>query len=266
MRLLNEAGAWWGIARPSQLSIVDLIANDSIDAEVAAALWWMLEQGASLVVAALPQGAGKTTLATTLLSFLPDDAAAYVTSGPFDPVQPPAHEGPLYLLINEISDHLPVYLFGPGLQRAAALIEGGTRAIATVHAPSAEGVVLMLRHEAGLPDAVTGRFALAVVIHVTRTESGVARRVSEVGLIEQSAHGPVARLIAAIPVGKAAVHALLLPEAAAVLARWSGLDEATVQAAISSRSRYLVDTGRRGVHTQQDVAAAIRHFRRQEQR
>jgi hypothetical protein len=93
MRYITDPGPWMdGVER--DLSVVDLLANGTIPALPAAALWWALERGASLLTAGGPSGAGKSTLANAALAFLPTEARIYVVSGRDDPLMLPPGDGP----------------------------------------------------------------------------------------------------------------------------------------------------------------------------
>src|SRR3989442_4043377 len=108
MQYLNDPRPWReGLGR--DLSMVDLVVNETIPVGPAALLWWALERGASLLTAGGPSGAGKSTLANACLSFLPDGAQAYVVSGRDDPLLVSTDGGPTYLLISELSDHARPY-------------------------------------------------------------------------------------------------------------------------------------------------------------
>jgi hypothetical protein len=63
------------------LSLIDLIAAGTVNVPLAAYLATMMRRGASLLVGALPGGAGKTTIMCALLNFLPDDVAIRVLDG-----------------------------------------------------------------------------------------------------------------------------------------------------------------------------------------
>lgn len=65
--------AWWGFhgAGDPGRSVLGLIADGTLDAELAALLWLLLEARLPVVVAAGPPLAGKTTVLTALLDFLP---------------------------------------------------------------------------------------------------------------------------------------------------------------------------------------------------
>src|SRR5439155_6827064 len=116
--LLKRPAPRSGMTTGPPLTMVDLIANGTVPAAEAAALWWAVERGASVMVAAGPRLAGKTTLASALFPFLPENARAYITAGPRDPLALPDGDGPIYLLVNELSNHTPYYLAGPAAQRA----------------------------------------------------------------------------------------------------------------------------------------------------
>ena len=74
---------WWEPRRELSLlprSIVELLADRVLDAELAALLWLLIEARLPLVVTG-PFGAGRTTLLTALLDFLPADARAIPLAG-----------------------------------------------------------------------------------------------------------------------------------------------------------------------------------------
>ena len=144
---------WWGPfgELSEQLPITRLIADGALDAELAAWLWLLIEAGASTIVCAGPSGVGKSTLLTSLLPFLNAERKPYFVRGRyerFDAIDPPA-AGTHALLINEISAHLPIYLWGPGLARAHELAHQGAQLMATAHADTPGELVHQL---AGFPN------------------------------------------------------------------------------------------------------------------
>lgn len=242
--------------------MVELVANDTVPAEVAGALWWAMERGASALSAAGPRLAGKTTLATALLSFLPDEARLYAVRGPYDPIDVPLEDGPLYLLVNELSDHTPWYVWGPAARRAFALLGQGARMVATLHANSAAQAVAVMRYETGAPPEVLGRITLVLVLRARWAGTGIERRLVEVSLLR-----PADGRVVVVPVAAPAPEPLGLslappPGGVAALASWAGVDPQTAQAEVDARTRFLTEQWRRGVHTWQDVTAAVRWFRR----
>ena len=99
-----------------------------------------------------PAGAGKSTVANALLEFLPRTHTLYVTAGGWDGWR--CQPRPVcYLLVNELSGHMPVYLYGRAAQRAFALLENGTRMLGTLHARSASEAVRVMCYEAEIARA-----------------------------------------------------------------------------------------------------------------
>jgi energy-coupling factor transporter ATP-binding protein EcfA2 len=135
---LDLPAHWWGPfgRRSTVLSIQDLIANRTISVDLAAWLWLLIEAGASTLVCAGPGGAGKTTLLTALTAFIGPNRAPYVVRGAYDPLdaiagRPPAET---VLLLNEISAHLPIYVWGPGARRVFEAGLAGAQLLGTAHA------------------------------------------------------------------------------------------------------------------------------------
>jgi hypothetical protein len=262
MQLLNDPSPWWGMSVPTPHSMVDLIAGDTISPEAAGVLWWAVERGASVLVAADPQGAGKTTTASALFSFLPDGARAYVTSGPADELDIPTGEGPCYLLVNELSNHVPIYLSGPAARRAFALLRDGVRMIGTLHADSAQEAVTVLERNLRIPAADIALIDIVVVLRVRRGIAGLERRIVEISLVKGHAGQPRFTTVAAWDAEADALAIPPEPAGTAALAAWAGEPVPVAMSEIEERARFLVSTGRRGVHTRDDITAAVRHFRR----
>jgi hypothetical protein len=186
VRLLNDPKPWWGMLRGRPLSVAELIHNGTLTAEGAAIAAWTIEHGSSVFVAAGPSGAGKSTLATALLEFLPETAALYVTSGARDRIDVPDIDAPLYVLINELSYHMPVYLSGRAAQRAFSLLAQGARIVGTLHARSASEAVHVMCAEADVPrSALTTGFLIAVVV-AGWSGGKIVRHVAELGFLPPS--------------------------------------------------------------------------------
>lgn len=117
--------------------------DGTVDPDLGAWLWLVIEAGASTIVCAGPSGAGKSTLLTSLLSLVHPDRHAYFVRGQYErfdeiAVSPAQNAA---LLVNEISSHLPIYLWGPGLARAHQLAGSGAQMMATAHAEAPEELV-----------------------------------------------------------------------------------------------------------------------------
>jgi hypothetical protein len=86
--------------------------------------------------------------------------------------------------VNEISDHLPVYSWGPYVQREFELAAAGYSLMSTMHAETVDGVIEQLREECDVPEGQIGHLALVVPMFVGTTGGRRVRRVSEVAVLE----------------------------------------------------------------------------------
>lgn len=270
MQYVNDPGPWLdGVG--SDLSMVDLLANGTIPALPAAALWWAVERGASLLTAGGPQGAGKSTLANAALAFLPAAARVYVVAGNDDPITPPPGDGPAYLLVSELSLGGPTrYLRAPAAQRAFARLRDGTRLVGTLHADSVAEAVGSLRHDFGVPAADVARVALVAISRIVgravpergrfrRPGAEAERRIVEIGLLVPAGAGVDVTPLTAWDA--AAKRLELAPAAVAALAGWAGVAAATAEAAIGERADALAELREQGRRAPGELADAVRRRR-----
>ncbi len=150
----DEPFAWWGPVwePPPERTLLDLLRDGTLTPEIAALLWGALTRRASLVVAAGPRGVGKSTLLNALLACYPAASRNLYLRGCYetfafleDPAVGPATS---VLLVNELSSHLPVYLWGPGVRHLFQAAGQGLTFAATAHATRIEDLIGML---AGYP-------------------------------------------------------------------------------------------------------------------
>jgi hypothetical protein len=229
---------WWGYhwTPADQHSILWLIERGSLDHQVAAFLSLAIQARASLVVVAEPQEAGKTTLLTALLDFLPENTQPIYLRGWYERFTflesvPPAVG---YLLCNEISAHLPTYLWGNGVRRLFEAVEAGYPFATTMHATSASDALDQLAaypisippHQLHLPNLVVtvgvGYATNRLLRRVTRIERVV--RGDEEPIIEALTHRESLRGELVYQVGRmvgtlAELHRVSDLDASAMLAR-----------------------------------------------
>ncbi len=145
---------WWHYDSRRPLSTAQIIALDSVDVKTVAMIWLLLEHGASLTVAGPtdPQpGIGKTTTLNALLQFLPEGTALAYMSGMYEDfaftqladIDPAS----TYALCNEVSDHLPIYMWGRVARRYLALPTKGYHIATSVHADTIDDVIQMYQHD-----------------------------------------------------------------------------------------------------------------------
>ncbi len=265
MDAYSEGQGWWGYhwETPHPRSIVELISLGSLDAELAALLWLLVEGRVPLVVAANPPLAGKTTTLTALLDFLPPGTRRFVVHGSAEDFawlpeagrlgwrrmagddairlplarsnQPhaegypqsnepgtrvePADPRSAYLLVNEMSSHLPVYTWGRHAQLLVRSLSLGYGMGATLHADSLEEVLAQLgSSEIGLTDDEVSHLGVVLILRVVRSDVDGDRSAAANGVRERL----VRRIVAAHYVRPLArdAHGHLQRLPPAVLAAW----------------------------------------------
>ena len=107
---------WWGYhwAPPTPMSAVELIGTPAIDSRLMATLWAIVSRRRSVMLSSEAPQAGKTTTLSALVDFLPDDTTGIFVRGWWEEYDwlDEIESGTGYLLINEMSDHLPIYVWG----------------------------------------------------------------------------------------------------------------------------------------------------------
>lgn len=189
MTNLDNANNWWGGEGRglNRLTILDLIANDTLSAELAALLWLFVENKTSILTAAGPQLAGKTTLITALLDLAPPQYNSVLTQGQnedfaFLETTDPASA---YVLVPELSDHTPAYLWGDSVRTLFDALDNGYSMAATMHADSPEQISQMLREPpVTLPDELHHHIGVIINLRLMYGEHDMVRRVTGVTLVE----------------------------------------------------------------------------------
>lgn len=130
---------WWGPGPvPGEsLTLSSLVHNGTIDLDLAAILWASVRARRSLTVIGGPSGLGKSTLVHALLPALPQGTQRVYLRGCYETFafrdETACDPASTALLVNEISPHLPIYLWGPAVQRTLAAGNAGYQILATAH-------------------------------------------------------------------------------------------------------------------------------------
>jgi energy-coupling factor transporter ATP-binding protein EcfA2 len=202
----DEPFAWWGPGwpAPAPRDIATLLQEETIDSWTAANLWAALARRRSLAVVAGGGGVGKTTLLTALLEFLPPSTRRIYLRGCFETFtfmsDPTVTPGETALLINEISPHLPVYLWGPAVSRVLGAAQQGFALLATAHADSVHDLVGALTGSPlHIPAAETAAFEFVVVLE-RHEASRSGRRVRAAWRLQPTRDGVTIAPLSAPPV------------------------------------------------------------------
>jgi hypothetical protein len=280
------------------MSVVQLIRAGTLDADLAALVWLLVEARVSLVVAAGPRLAGKTTVLTALLEFLPASATIHDLEGyaedfawlpeaprlgwhaeqPARPTEQPAAGASLqqispqtgFLVAGELSPHLPFYTWGEQARVAVRATSLGYGLGATIHADSLQELFDELRGpDVRLTDDELSHLGLVLILRAFRNDRGeIVRRIAAahfVRPISRDAGGHVQRLPPAVlatwdPKLDTFEHFAwgVTPELATRVGRRAG----DFEAEHVRRRDQLAAMAAAGVEAFQEVRTAIDHYRR----
>ncbi len=264
MRAYNRPVSWWGWhwSPPEPLSIVEIIDRGSMPPRLAALFWLGVERGCSLLIVAEPPTAGKTAILTALLGFARPEATAYFTRGMGETFDlPPRNDShPTYILVNEISDHIPVYTWGHYARRAFELLNEGYSLATTMHADSVAEALSILESDLGIPRRHIANLTFVAALRLTHSGVRSLRRLSEVAFLRPGDSPEEAlqmRRIATWDAADDSFRVMDSAEAVADLAAWTGLAEGDFLHELERREEFLRELWRKGVTDLRSVQEAI---------
>ena len=278
---------WWGYhwAPPEPMSVVQIAGSGSIDQRLMATLWAVVSRHRSVMLASEAPQAGKTTTLSALVDFLPDDTVGVFLRGSWGDYRWTDEYGPdrAYLLINEMSDHLPIYVWGRNAKGALELAGRGYGLGATMHADSLDEAIETLRMGVGASDTDLAGLTIYLQFSAYRTPAGTYRRCEEAWHFRSGADGalePVRlaaieggrspRLTGAqrLPVppilrtdgGRRARPFVHEPSGYAALAATLGISAEALERELAHRSAYLARLADQGICEPPEVAAALAEY------
>jgi hypothetical protein len=275
---------WWGYhwALPRPMSAVEIIGSGSMDARLMATLWAVVARRRGVMLASEAPQAGKTTTLSALVDFLPDDTVGVFLRGWGADLswtdEVAADRG--FLLVNEMSDHLPIYVWGANARAALRLAGEGYGFGGTMHADSLDEALSCLRDELRAADADLAGLTVYLQYSAYFTPAGMYRKVEEAWHLRTDTSGTLVpvRLAALeggrspsltgaqrMPVpptlpddgGRAARSLVHDAEAYAVLAESLGIEPAALEREIAGRVAFLAALDERGICGPAEVAAAV---------
>jgi hypothetical protein len=243
---------WWHYDSRRQLSTAQIIALGSVDAKTVAMVWLLLEHGASLTVAGPtdPQpGIGKTTTLNALLQFVPEGTALAYMSGMYEDFAftqlPDIEPARTYALCNEVSDHLPIYMWGRVARRYLALPARGYHIATSVHADTIDDVIHMYQHDLRVSVDDVRRLGLVVNIGLVGRVYPLRRRWLTTHFLQHQANPNCPEAVIPLPLSLwndfddtfELADQPILHE----LANWAGITPAAFSAALQQRIDCLED-------------------------
>jgi hypothetical protein len=278
---------WWGYhwSPPRPMSAVEIVGSGSLDVRLMATLWAVTSRRRSVMLASEAPMAGKTTTLSALVDFLPPGTVGVFLRGWRGDFDWTDEIGPErgYLLVNEMSDHLPIYVWGRSARGALEMAGRGYGMGATMHADSLDEAIALLRDQLGVTDADLAGLSIYLQYSAYRTPAGMYRRVEEAWHLRLDDDGVLAPVrLAALDGGRSPslTGAQRDPEppmlagdggrsgrplmhdaaAYAVLATSLGLDGDALEAELAARSEYLTALADRGICDPASVATAVSEY------
>jgi hypothetical protein len=261
----QEPFGWWGYhwTPPEARSLVWLIEAGALDTRVAAFLSIATELRRSIIVVADPPGVGKTTLLTALLDFrAPGTEPVYLRGWyerfTFLETTPPERA---YLLCNEISAHLPTYLWGQGVRRVFEAGMNGYAFVTTMHAGSAqEAIDLLLRYPLDVPPEHISAIDLIVSLDLGYVNNRLVRRVMRIDEVRPHQGQYQLDTVSERPILRANLTHRT-GRMVASIASWVGCDDDEAGRLLSRRERLLQSWLDSGIIDVKDVRDRIQASR-----
>ena len=193
-RYADDASRWWGGRGRSEdrLNILDLVRAGTLDIETAALLWLLVEKKASVIVAAGPQLSGKTTVLTAALDLMPPWYERVYISGQEEDFSflSRTDSSSAYILVPELSDHTPAYLWGDAVRTLFDALDRGYSLAATMHAESPGEIMGLLGDDpVKVTDGLLSNINVIVNLRMLYGESDIVRRVSLLSVVAQGVSG-----------------------------------------------------------------------------
>lgn len=278
---------WWGYhwAPPEPMSAVQIVGSGSIDLRLMATLWAVVSRRRSVMLASESPQAGKTTTLSALVDFLPEGAVGVFLRGWWGDYRWTDEYGAdrTYLLINEMSDHLPIYVWGRNAKQALELAARGYGLGATMHADSLDEALAALRQGVGATDLDLAALTIYLQFSAYRTPAGVYRRCEEAWHLQLGPDDSLAsfrlaaiqgerspRLTGAqrLPVppvlrtdgGRQSRPFVHEPPAYSALASSLGLTAEALEEELEDRSAFLAQLAENGICDPPEVARALAEY------
>ena len=182
----------WHYESDRPLSVAQLVALGSLDAQTAALLWLLIERHTPLIVSGPTDptpGVGKTTTLNALLGFLPVGSTLVYTMGMYEDFSfvSEVEAESTCVLANEVSDHLRIYMWGRAARQLLRLPEQQFAIATSCHADTIDDVMSMLTDDLRLDAEVVRRLGLVINIGLVGRRWPQQRRFLTVHYIRPTA-------------------------------------------------------------------------------
>lgn len=256
---------WWGLESDtsSPLTLARIIANGSIGVGEAALLSLAIEMRRSIIVTAEEERAGKTTLLTALLQFLDPSTRPVYIRGIYERFEYLEALDPenRYVLCNEISAHLPTYLWGQGVRYLFLGLDAGFPLATTMHAATAADVLAALqRYPLDVPPEHVAQIDLVVVLRRGMVDGQEVRRVMRIEQVRDRDGNPTLRPLALRETLRSAPQ-LYSGRMISALSGWGHIDDEAAARLLAKQERFLTDSVARYADDASGFLDALERFR-----
>ena len=258
----------WPFSRVNEnLSILDIVASGTVDFKLAGLLWLLMEHRASVLVAAGPIFAGKTTLLNVLLDLLPPGIQRITLRGYAEDFRFTEDISPekTYLVSEEISNHLYEYLWGYQVTKTLELLPKGYAFASTIHARDVREVAYVLHRILRVPLSLIAGLDVIVTLQAMNGRSFYdepIRRVDTVSVLDLGENGLIARTLAARQISdKEFIYASekVLYDA---ISRKLKLKYKHLSSELNKREMFLTEIAAKGLSSRQEIRHAILEYYR----
>ncbi|MFO7955722.1 MAG: hypothetical protein R6X33_01325 [Candidatus Brocadiia bacterium] len=239
------------------LSIVDLIEDGTITAEMAGFCWLTVAAGGSFLTGAVPGGAGKTTLMATLLGFLPPGERIVTVSdrSVVDNALAGDVEPPATVLAHEIgSGSWFGYIWGRTAADFFRLTGRALRCVSCLHADDPQQTREQLL-SLGVREEDLQRVRLQLYMRMERGGGGILRRTRA---LHYRWDGACRELYRWEPSGDQFEDEIDRAEICSLLADSLGMDSPEAGALWEEATGHVRDWCERGIRKFADVRALVR--------
>lgn len=240
---------WWGLERDDAAprTLLWLIRAGTLSAREAAFLSLAVEMRRTLIIAAEEPRAGKTTLLTALLDFMDPTTRPVYVRGLYERFEyiEALDPGNRYVLCNEISAHLPTYLWGQGVRRLFEGLAAGFPMATTMHAASAaDALATLQRYPLEVTPEQAALIDLIVTLKLGMVDARVTRRVVGVDRVLRRNNEVTAQPISERNPLRAAPQ-IHTGRMVAALADWGEIEEDSAARLLATQERFLTGAAER---------------------
>lgn len=197
----------------------------------------------SLVVIAEENEAGKTSLLTALLRFMDATTRPLYIRGIYERFEYLTELDPAnrYVLCNEISAHLPTYLWGGGVRQLFEGLDRGFPMATTMHAGSGPAALAMLQgYPLDVPPEHVAKLDVIVTLKQGMVDGNSVRRVIGIDrVVERRGQPAVQPLSVRDPLRSA--PQVFSGRMLAALATWGEISDDEASRLLASQERFLTD-------------------------